>query len=74
MFNASSFNCVPFNSVPLYGSTPIPIPPYVKRAIQRETISLCMPKITLDLDTSAYADRVVITLKLVDSDLNLNRK
>jgi len=28
----------------------------------------------LDLGTSAYADRVVITLKIVDSDLNLNRK
>jgi len=74
MFNASSFNCVPFNSVPFYGSTPIPIPPYEKRGIQREVISLCMPKITLDLGTSAYADRVVITLKIVDSDLNLNRK
>lgn len=58
MFNASSFNCVPF-----YGSTPIPIPPYEKRDIQREVISLCMPKIILDLSTSAYADRVVITLK-----------
>jgi len=71
------FSVVPFNRNPFcgsYESTPIPIPPYEKRDIQREIISLCMPKITLDLGTSAYADRVVITLKIVDSDLNLNRK
>lgn len=68
------FSADPFSNVPFCGSTLASVSPYVKRAIQRETISLCMPRITLDLDTSAYADRVVITLKITDLNLNLNRK
>lgn len=68
------FSADPFSNFPFCGSTLASVFPYVKRAIQRETISLCMPRITLDLDTSAYADRVVITLKITDLNLNLNRK
>lgn len=74
MFSADPFSNIPFCGSTLYGSPPIPIPPFVKRDIHREVLYLCAPKLVLKLNAPSRADRIVITLKITDLNLNLNRK